>query len=78
MPDQAKAELIRKSKIGSELTEEQCKVLSDLIEVQDHADGESRMVRRVYFKSLIPQYSVNVFNGYRVVRAEKNPVHAFY
>ena len=40
MPDQAKAELIRKSKIGSELTEEQCKVLSDLIEVQDHADGE--------------------------------------
>jgi CRP/FNR family transcriptional regulator, cyclic AMP receptor protein len=40
MPDQAKAELIRKSKIGTELTEEQCKVLSDLIDVQEYPDGE--------------------------------------
>jgi CRP-like cAMP-binding protein len=40
MPDKAKAEIIRKSKIGGELTEEQCGILSDLIEVREHADGE--------------------------------------
>ena len=40
MPDQAKADLVRKSKIGTELTEDQCKTLSDLIEVSEHADGE--------------------------------------
>lgn len=39
MPDQAKAELIRKSKIGTELTDEQCGILSDLIEVCEYADG---------------------------------------
>ena len=40
MPDQAKADLVRKSKIGVELTDEQCAILSDLIEVQEYADGE--------------------------------------
>ena len=40
MPDKAKADLVRKSKIGIELTDEQCGILSDLIEVQEHADGE--------------------------------------
>ncbi|MCG6874940.1 MAG: cyclic nucleotide-binding domain-containing protein [Betaproteobacteria bacterium] len=40
MPDQAKADLVRKSKIGVELTDEQCKILSDLIEVHEYADGE--------------------------------------
>jgi len=40
MPDQAKATLIRSSKIGTELTDEQCGILSDLIEVREHADGE--------------------------------------
>ena len=40
MPDQAKIELVRKSKIGTELTDDQCRVLADLIEVHDHADSE--------------------------------------
>jgi CRP/FNR family transcriptional regulator, cyclic AMP receptor protein len=40
MPDKAKADLVRKSKIGVELTDEQCGILSDLIEVHEHADGE--------------------------------------
>jgi CRP/FNR family transcriptional regulator, cyclic AMP receptor protein len=40
MPDQAKTGLVRKSKIGVELTDDQCAVLADLIEVHDHADGE--------------------------------------
>jgi len=40
MPDQAKTDLIRKSKIGIELTDEQCAILSDLVEVHEHADGE--------------------------------------
>lgn len=40
MPDQAKTELVRKSKLGVELTDEQCGILSDLIDVHEHADGE--------------------------------------
>ena len=40
MPDQAKTDLVRKSKIGVELTDDQCAVVADLIEVHDHADGE--------------------------------------
>jgi len=39
MPDQAKAALVRKSKIGVELTDAECDVLADLIEVSDYADG---------------------------------------
>ena len=40
MPDQAKTELVRKSKIGTELTEEQCKILADLVEEHAYADGD--------------------------------------
>ena len=40
MPDQAKAALVGKSKIGIELTEEQCGILSDLVEVREYADGD--------------------------------------
>jgi hypothetical protein len=40
MPDHANAALIRKSKIGVELTDEQCATLSDVIEVADYADGD--------------------------------------
>ena len=40
MPDQAKTDLVRKSKIGVELTDEQCGILSDLIEVHEYADGD--------------------------------------
>ena len=40
MPDPAKAAFIRQSKIGLELTEEQCAVLSDLVEVNEYADGD--------------------------------------
>ncbi|MCL4802006.1 MAG: cyclic nucleotide-binding domain-containing protein [Burkholderiales bacterium] len=39
MPDPAKAALVRKSKIGVELTDAECDVLADLIEVSDYADG---------------------------------------
>jgi CRP-like cAMP-binding protein len=40
MPDPAKATLVRQSKIGSELSEEQCGILSDLVELREYADGE--------------------------------------
>jgi len=40
MPDKAKTDLVRKSKIGSELNEEQSGVLSDLIETYEYADGD--------------------------------------
>jgi CRP-like cAMP-binding protein len=39
MPDKAKAELIRKSKIGAELSAEQCGKLSEMVEIVEHADG---------------------------------------
>jgi CRP-like cAMP-binding protein len=40
MPDPSKADLVRKSKIGTELTDEQCGVLADLIDVHEYADGD--------------------------------------
>lgn len=40
MPDKAKAALVRNSKIGAELTDEQCGILSDLVDVREYADGE--------------------------------------
>lgn len=39
MTDQAKADLVRQSKIGGELTDEQCAILGDLIEVREYPDG---------------------------------------
>lgn len=40
MPDKAKADLVRKSKVGTELTDEQSGILSDLIDVHEYGDGE--------------------------------------
>ena len=40
MPDQHKAAVIRKSKLGIELTEEQCAVLSDLVSISEYPEGE--------------------------------------
>jgi CRP-like cAMP-binding protein len=40
MPDPAKAKIIKQSKIGLELTEPQCAVLSDLVDVREYADGD--------------------------------------
>jgi CRP-like cAMP-binding protein len=40
MPDPAKAALVRRSRIGTELTDEQCAILSDLVEVREYADGD--------------------------------------
>ena len=40
MAEAANAELIHKSKIGVELTGEQCAVLAKLVEVQEYIDGE--------------------------------------
>lgn len=40
MPDQNKAKILKQSKIGVELTDEQCAVLSDLVDINDYADGE--------------------------------------
>ena len=39
MPDHAKAEIIKKSQIGTELTDAQCAVLAGLVEVSEYADG---------------------------------------
>ncbi len=40
MPDPNRAAIIRESKLGVELTEEQCAILADLVEVSDYADGD--------------------------------------
>jgi CRP/FNR family cyclic AMP-dependent transcriptional regulator len=40
MPANATTELVRQSKIGSELTQEQAGVLARLVEVSDYADGD--------------------------------------
>lgn len=40
MTDKSRSDIVRSSKIGSELTDEQCGILSDLIEVHEHADGD--------------------------------------
>lgn len=40
MSDQSKAELVRRSRIGIELSDEQCVVVADLIEMHDYADGD--------------------------------------
>lgn len=40
MSDQTKVETIRKSKIGVELTDQQCAVLSGLVEFSEYADGD--------------------------------------
>lgn len=40
MTERTRAEVIKKSKIGSELTDAQCAVLSELVEVADYADGD--------------------------------------
>jgi CRP/FNR family cyclic AMP-dependent transcriptional regulator len=40
VPGQHKATVIGKSKLGAELTEPQCAVLSDLVNISEYADGE--------------------------------------
>ena len=40
MPDQNKASVIKKSRIGAELTDEQCAILSDLVDLHEYADGD--------------------------------------
>ena len=40
MPVQAKASILKASKIGAELTDEQCALLSDQIELKEYADGD--------------------------------------
>ena len=40
MPAKATIEFVQQSKIGTELTEEQCVVLSGLVEVSDYVDGD--------------------------------------
>ena len=40
MPAQAKTRILKASKIGAELTDEQCATLSDQIELKEYADGD--------------------------------------
>lgn len=40
MPDQNKAKIIKNSRIGVELTDEQCAVLSDLVDINEYGDGD--------------------------------------
>jgi CRP-like cAMP-binding protein len=40
MPDQTKAKIIKDSKIGIELTDEQAAVLADLVDVSEYADED--------------------------------------
>ena len=40
MPVQAKIKILKTSKIGAELTDEQCALLSDQIELKEYADGD--------------------------------------
>ena len=40
MADQAKRKIVKASKIGTELTDPQCAVLSDLVELKEYGDGD--------------------------------------
>ena len=40
MPAQAKSKILKASKIGAELTDEQCAMLADEIELKEYADGD--------------------------------------
>lgn len=40
MADRAKSAMIKASKIGTELTDEQCAVLADLVEMAEYRDGD--------------------------------------
>ena len=40
MADRAKSAMIKASKIGAELTDEQCAVLADLVEMAEYRDGD--------------------------------------
>jgi CRP-like cAMP-binding protein len=40
MPNQKKAKIVKESKIGVELTDQQCAVLSDLVDLSEYADGD--------------------------------------
>lgn len=40
MPDHDKAKIIKQSRIGVELTDEQCSTLADLVEMSEYADGD--------------------------------------
>jgi len=40
MSDNNKAKIIKESRIGVELTDEQCAVLADLVEIGEYADGD--------------------------------------
>lgn len=40
MPNQTTADLIKRSKIGVELTGAQCAALGEVVEITEHADGE--------------------------------------
>lgn len=40
MPDQNKASVIKNSRIGAELTDDQCAILSDLVDMHDYDDGD--------------------------------------
>jgi CRP-like cAMP-binding protein len=40
MSDPAKAAIIKQSKLGLELTDDQCAVLSDMVDVNEYADGD--------------------------------------
>lgn len=40
MPDNNKADIIKKSRIGVELTDEQCSMLASLVTISEYADGD--------------------------------------
>jgi CRP/FNR family cyclic AMP-dependent transcriptional regulator len=40
MPEQNKGTIIMQSKLGIELTEHQCTILSELMDITEHADGD--------------------------------------
>ena len=40
MADQNKATILKKSQLGIELTEQQCTILSELMDISEHADGD--------------------------------------
>jgi CRP/FNR family cyclic AMP-dependent transcriptional regulator len=40
MPDPAKTGIVKRSKIGVELTQEECEVLADSVDLHEYADGD--------------------------------------
>ena len=76
MSDNNKAKMIKESRIGVELSDDQCATLAELIEVGDYDDGEVVVAEGAKDDHLIIHLLTTVFSvslhPYRMIRTGRN------